>query len=139
MTRRAALIAIALALSGCERRPAADPKTEAKAWLEQKKSMELAAAFPPALFADFRFTDRVEESRIRFVHRIVDDAGKNYKAVHYDHGNGLAAADVDGDGRIDLYFLSQLGGNQLWRNAGDGRFEDITSAAGVALADRVSV
>ena len=88
---------------------------------------------------DFRFTDRIKESGITFVHKIVDDAGRTYKAAHYDHGNGIAAADVDGDGRIDVYFTSQLGGNELWRNVGGGKFEDITAAAGVALAGRVSV
>ena len=91
------------------------------------------------VFHGFRFEDRLAASGITFEHRIVDDAGKYYKAVHYDHGNGLAAADVDGDGRSDLYFLSQLGGNELWRNVGGGRFENVTDKAGVGLADRVSV
>jgi hypothetical protein len=88
---------------------------------------------------DFQFTDRVKESGISFVHRIVDDAGRDYKPVHYDHGNGVAVADVDGDGLPDIYFTNQLGGNQLWKNLGGGRFSDITRAAGVALADRISV
>ena len=65
--------------------------------------------------------------------------GKTYKAAHYDHGNGLAIADVDGDGRTDIYFVNQVGGNQLWRNAGGGRFEDITASAGVAVPGKVSV
>src|SRR6266705_1082321 len=63
---------------------------------------------------DFRFTDRISESGITFVHRIVDDAGLYYKAVHYDHGNGVAIADVDGDGLYDIYFLNQAGPNELW-------------------------
>ena len=33
-------------------------------------------------------------------------------------GNGLAIADVDGDGRHDIYFVSQAGGNELWREPG---------------------
>src|SRR5947199_3187608 len=64
---------------------------------------------------DFQFTDRVKESGITFVHHIVDDAGLRYKAVHYDHGNGVVVADVDGDGLLDIYFTSQLGGNELWK------------------------
>jgi enediyne biosynthesis protein E4 len=88
---------------------------------------------------DFQFTDRVKESGITFVNRIVDDAGRTYKPVHYDHGNGVAVADVDGDGLPDIYFTNQVGGNQLWKNLGGGRFADITREAGVALADRISV
>ena len=90
-------------------------------------------------FHDFTFTDRRSESGITFQHHIVADAGKTYKAAHYDHGNGLAIADVDGDGLTDIYFVNQVGGNQLWRNTGGGTFQDITAAAGVAVPDRVSV
>ena len=88
---------------------------------------------------NFRFTDRVQESGITFVHHIVDDAGKTYKAAHYDHGNGVAAADVDGDGLVDLYFTSQLGSNELWKNLGGGKFRNITAEAGVGLPDRITV
>src|SRR4029078_12583258 len=88
---------------------------------------------------DFRFTDRLPESGITFVHQIVDDAGKTYKAAHYDHGNGIAVADVDGDGLPDIYFVSQLGGNQLWKNLGNGRFRNITAEAGVAVPGKISV
>jgi hypothetical protein len=90
-------------------------------------------------FHDFQFTDRRRESGITFRNQIVDDAGKTYKAAHYDHGNGVAVADVDGDGRLDIYFVSQVGGNQLWRNLGQGKFEDITEAAAVAVPGRISV
>jgi len=48
-------------------------------------------------------------------------------------------ADVDGDGLLDIYFVSQLGGNQLWKNAGGGKFQNITAAAGVGLTNRVCV
>ncbi|HEX7185979.1 MAG TPA: CRTAC1 family protein [Thermoanaerobaculia bacterium] len=88
---------------------------------------------------DFRFADRVQESGITFAHQIVDDAGKTYKAAHYDHGNGVAAADVDGDGLVDLYFTSQMGTNELWKNAGGGKFRNVTAEAGVGLSGRVSV
>jgi enediyne biosynthesis protein E4 len=108
-------------------------------WLQRAAAAQIKTASGLTAFHDFRFTDRVAESGITFTHRIVGDAGKSYKAVHYDHGNGLAVADVDGDGRLDVYFVNQVGGNQLWRNLGGGRFENITAAAGVAVADKVSV
>src|SRR5262249_45826877 len=90
-------------------------------------------------FHDFQFEDHYESSGIRFEQHVVDDAAKNYKAVHYDHGTGLAVADVDGDGLLDIYFVNQLGGNQLWRNLGHGRFENITQSAAVGLDDKISV
>ncbi|MGZ8920756.1 MAG: CRTAC1 family protein, partial [Limisphaerales bacterium] len=71
--------------------------------------------------------------------RAVDDAAKNWKAAHYDHGSGLAVADVDGDGMLDLYFPNQLGRNELWRNVGNGKFENITESAGVGMQDQISV
>ena len=101
---------------------------------EQRKS---AGRF--GVFHDFRFTDRLLESGIAYRNRVVSDAAKTYKSAHYDHGTGMAVADVDGDGRLDVYFVSQVGGNALCRNVGGGRFEDITREAGVALADRVGV
>lgn len=107
-------------------------------WLKQRQQLQMAGASQIQAFHDFRFTDVVEESGIKFVHRIVDDAGKYHKAVHYDHGNGIAAADVDGDGLIDLYFTSQLGSNELWRNVGGGKFRNITTPA-LSLADKIGV
>jgi enediyne biosynthesis protein E4 len=91
------------------------------------------------VFHQFQFTDKLKDSQITFIHHIVDDAGKHYKAVHYDHGNGIAVADVDGDGLYDIYFVNQVGGNELWKNLGGGRFRSITAEAGVGLADRISV
>ena len=46
------------------------------------------------------------------------------------YGMGVAAADYDNDGRIDIY-LTALGGNRLFRNLGGGRFADVTAKAGV--------
>src|SRR5437899_11792590 len=99
---------------------------------------EAALAAHSSALHDFRFTDRRDASGISFVNRIVDDAGKAYKKVHYDHGTGLCAADVDGDGRPDLYFVTQLGTNELWRNLGGGRFENVTDRAGLRMPDAIA-
>ena len=88
---------------------------------------------------DFRFVDRRVASGITFRQRGVDDTGKHYKAVHYDHGNGVLVADVNGDDLLDLYFLSQIGQNELWINVGKGTFRNATAAAGVDLGERISV
>jgi hypothetical protein len=46
------------------------------------------------------------------------------------HGEGVAPADYDGDGDLDLY-VTCYGPNQLLRNRGDGTFEDVAASAGV--------
>ncbi len=53
--------------------------------------------------------------------------------------NGIAAGDFDGDGRDDLY-VSQPAGlpNRLYRNRGDGSFEDVTEKAGVGVLDNAA-
>jgi hypothetical protein len=43
---------------------------------------------------------------------------------------GVAAADYDNDGHVDL-FVTGVGGNTLYRNRGDGTFEDVTQKAGL--------
>ena len=90
-------------------------------WLERFRDAQVKAAAGVSAFHDFQFTDELSKSGISFRHRIVDDAGKTYKAAHYDHGNGIAIADVDGDGLSDIYFVNQVGGNELWKNVGGGR------------------
>jgi hypothetical protein len=46
------------------------------------------------------------------------------------YGLGVAAADYDNDGDVDIY-LTALGPNRLFRNNGAGRFEDVTASARV--------
>ena len=115
------------------------PGIQDRSWIRELRSQQLAAAAQLQTFHDFSFQDRLPRSGITFEHRIVEDAGRVYKAVHYDHGNGVAVADVDGDSLVDIYFTTQLGGNQLWRNLGGGRFEDWTERSRVAVADRIGV
>jgi tetratricopeptide (TPR) repeat protein len=47
-------------------------------------------------------------------------------------GLGVAAADFDGDGRIDLYVANDLTANYLWRNLGNWKFEEVGQSSGVA-------
>jgi hypothetical protein len=86
------------------------------------------------------FRDLAEESGIHFRMRfLAKEQGEKFKGNLYDHGAGLAVADFDGDGFDDIYFLNQFGTNALYRNKGDGTFEDVTREAGVGLGDRVCV
>jgi len=113
------------------------PRTPA--WLTERARQETELAAQSRVVHDFRFTDRRPASGITFENRVVDDAGRAYKLAHYDHGNGLCAADVDGDSLPDLYFVTQLGTNELWKNLGDGRFENVTVAAGLGWPDAIAV
>jgi tetratricopeptide (TPR) repeat protein len=50
--------------------------------------------------------------------------------------NGIACGDIDNDGYDDLYVCQPSGlPNRLYRNRGDGTFEDVTDAAGVGVLD----
>ncbi|PYR76380.1 MAG: hypothetical protein DMF86_12395 [Acidobacteria bacterium] len=50
--------------------------------------------------------------------------------------HGVSVGDADGDGLDDLYVAQPAGlPNRLYRNRGDGTFEDITDAAGVGVLD----
>ena len=73
------------------------------------------------------------------MHFLTNEQGETFKINLYDHGCGVAVGDFDGDGHDDIYFVNQLGKNALFRNRGDGTFEDVTEKAGVALGDRVCV
>ncbi|HET7105487.1 MAG TPA: FG-GAP-like repeat-containing protein [Candidatus Acidoferrum sp.] len=56
----------------------------------------------------------------------------------YGH-NGLAVGDADSDGLDDLYVCQPAGlPNRLYRNRGDGSFEDITESAGVGILDNTA-
>jgi len=138
-SRRRLVVAACCALLACRSPRAERPAGSTPAWLLARYSQEAALAAQSTVLHDFRFTDRREASGITFQTHIVDDAGKAYKKVHYDHGTGLCAADVDADGRPDLYFVTQLGTNELWRNLGDGRFENITDQAGLHMEDAIAV
>jgi hypothetical protein len=107
--------------------------------MQFRKAEQIRLAKPSQVFYGFQFSNQVERSQITFHPGIVDDCTRFQKATIYDHGTGLAAADVDGDGRTDLFFVNQIGGCELWRNVGGGRFENITAAAGVGLKDKICV
>ncbi len=60
-----------------------------------------------------------------------EEVGVAAGVAHPGWGMGVCVADVDGDGRPDLY-VTAVGGNRLYRNRGDGTFAEIAAQAGVA-------
>ena len=56
----------------------------------------------------------------------------------YGH-NGISVGDIDNDGFDDFYVCQPAGlPNRLYRNRGDGTFDDITESAGVGLLDNTA-
>ena len=89
-----------------------------------------AALFPPA--AGAALSDRLfrnDLERPGATPRFTDVTAEAGFAEEREHGQGVAVGDFDGDGRPDLY-VTNAGPNRLWRNRGDGTFEDVTEAAG---------
>jgi enediyne biosynthesis protein E4 len=139
--RRGALVSALPLLAACSRSSSTERSAAgaAPAWLVERGRQEAEMAARSSVLHDFKFTDQRQASGITFENRVVDDAGKDYKLVHYDHGNGVCAADIDGDGLPDLYFVTQLGTSELWKNMGNGRFVNITDQAGLAMPDAIAV
>ncbi|MFM8358795.1 MAG: CRTAC1 family protein, partial [Verrucomicrobiota bacterium] len=67
---------------------------------------------------------------IAFTHAL--PAARKREWQNLMNGSGLAAGDIDHDGRVDLYLCHRSGPNALFRNLGGGRFVESTAAAGVA-------
>lgn len=85
-----------------------------------------------------RFEDIAERAGVRFQY----NAGATSRLFIADTmGGGVAVFDFDDDGWIDIYFVNGCAlpvdpqspprPNKLYRNRGDGTFEDVTERAGV--------
>ena len=87
--------------------------------------------------ARVQFSNVATEAGITFRH---ENGASAEKHMFETFGSGVGVIDFDNDGYPDLFFANgaDLGhgrrspGNVLYRNLGNGRFQDVTAAAGVA-------
>ena len=104
--------------------------------LDQSPSVPSADAARPG----FVLRDATAKAGIRFVHqRPTFDAKIAGIEPHVAAlGAAVSVTDFDGDGWPDLYFTNSRFGapNALYRNRGDGTFEDVAATAGLADLNR---
>jgi len=98
------------------------------------------------LSTSLRFTDVTEQVGIQFEHFPFERTSQ----LPEDMGPGGAWGDYDGDGLPDLFFVNfaaplgvsdaemaaSAATDRLYRNRGDGTFEDVTKSSGVGAAHR---
>ncbi|HVA46665.1 MAG TPA: CRTAC1 family protein [Pirellulales bacterium] len=99
----------------------------------------LVLAREPQRISGFR--DVASQNGIDFrMSFLPQEQGGEFRVNLYDHGCGVVVGDYDGDGADDVLFLNQLGANGLYRNRGDGTFDNVTDEAWpLALDDRICV
>jgi hypothetical protein len=129
-----ALIALFTA-AGCHR--AETPAPEAPEDARQRPAA--ASATAPGV----AFLDVTRQAQLDFVHHVPGDTIDN---IMISDGAGGTILDYDGDGWMDVYLVNSgpmeaitqglastnRSPNRLFRNRGDGTFEDVTLRAGVA-------
>jgi len=91
----------------------------------------------------FRLTEVADERGVRFRHHktTLDPRLENVAPHVAGIGASVAVTDFDADGWSDLYFTSSRFGtpNGLFRNLGDGTFEEVAGSAGLADLNREGV
>ena len=73
-----------------------------------------------------------EEVGIDFVNTITETDELNIlDYLYFYNGGGVAIGDIDNDGLPDVFFSGNQVKNQLYRNKGDLKFENISTSAGI--------
>lgn len=74
-----------------------------------------------------------EQTGIDFSNDLTETDSLNYLNYAYMYmGGGVASADFNNDGLIDLFFTGNMVANKLYQNKGSLQFEDVSNKAGVA-------
>ena len=71
-----------------------------------------------------------EQTKITFANNLpADDSTNILDYLYYYNGGGVAAGDVNNDGKTDLFFVSNRGESKLYLNKGAMQFEDVSNKA----------
>jgi enediyne biosynthesis protein E4 len=102
-------------------------------------SYALRSGTGPRVTSDLRFEECAARAGLNHVHTMCRLSPKldNIMPWLTSVGAAVAAADVDGDGFVDLC-VTESGrndSNHLFRNRGDGTFEDITALSGTGVGN----
>jgi hypothetical protein len=125
--RRGVALVVALANLGCPAPPAKTTSPE-------------GTSAPVAAVPEIVFTEVTEPAGIRFVH---SNAATDRRYLPETMGAGVAIFDYDGDRWPDLYFVNGAPASgranvdatgALYRNRGDGTFEETTGGSGLDRA-----
>lgn len=69
-----------------------------------------------------------EQTGIDFINQLTEGPNTNILVYEYFYnGGGVAAGDLNGDGKTDLYFTANMADNRLYLGAGDLTFRDVTA------------
>lgn len=104
------------------------PGAATRSWRMESASL---AGWISANASEPLFEEVAERAGLNRVHKaFLPNAARNIPIPGEHMPPGAAVLDYDGDGREDL-FIPGGDGNHLYRNLGDGTFEDVTARAGV--------
>lgn len=124
-----ALVGLLLLSAGCGPRPSGTPSVFSGG----------ATPAPAAGPAPFRLVDEAKRRGIDFTHHSSD---QKPLTIVETMGSAAAVFDADGDGWQDILLVNagqdfkaarQQPGTRLYRNTGDGAFEDATAASGIVV------
>ena len=112
------LLGIAMVLTGCN----TNSDYSVLDHLDGKDSMAASQfSLIPASQSSIDFNNTIEETEaLNFL---------NFSNIY--NGGGVATADFNNDGLVDIFFVANQLSNKLYLNKGDFKFDDVTSGSGL--------